>query len=358
MELKKTSLYEKHIANNATMVDFAGYAMPIYYTNIKKEHEAVRNNVGMFDVSHMGEIKIKGNDAEKYLEWMFSNNVATLKDKSCAYGFLCKEDGGVIDDLIVYKITQNHYLLVVNASNETKAFKWLLENQKDFDVEVENASNNYSLIALQGPNSKKVIEKTLNFEVCLKPFTFYYFNFNNEDILISATGYTGEDGYEIYGSHKAIVALWDLLEKEGVMACGLGARDTLRFEAGFPLYGNELSEEITPVEAGLNFAISWNKDFLGKNSLLELKNKGLSRKIVGLELKDKGIIRNSYKVYYNDKEVGYVTTGYLSPTLNKALAFALIDVEASKLNTEVEVEVRNKRLKAVVCNKKFYQKEK
>lgn len=357
MELKKTSLYEEHVRSGATMVEFAGFLMPIHYTSLSEEHHAVRQRVGMFDVSHMGEIFIEGRDATAFLAYLFTNDVREAQPGSCTYGFLCYPSGGVVDDLIVYKYSNTKYLLVVNASNTDKDYAWLLQNKTGFVCAVTNVSDSYSQIALQGPRAREVLARLWNQPITLGFYQFEEKNINQETILVSATGYTGEDGVEIYGSHAFIVDLWQKLVAENVTRCGLGCRDTLRFEANMPLYGHELDQDITPLEAGLGFALDWTKHFIGIEALLQQKETGLKRKIVGLELLDKGVIRHPYKVYYQEKEVGYVTTGYVSPTLQKALAFALLSKEASSLGTVVEVEMRNKRLKAVVRNKKFYEKK-
>ncbi len=358
MEIKKTSLYEEHIRSGATMVDFASFLMPIQYTSISAEHHAVRNDVGMFDVSHMGEIVVIGKEATAFIESIFTNTIINASEGSCTYGLLCYPTGGVVDDLIVYKYSPFKYLLVVNASNTDKDYAWLKANQGVYDVVIENVSGSYSQIALQGPNARTVFAKIINHPITLSFYTFSEETLWDETIIVSATGYTGEDGVEIYGSHAVILRLWQLLRDEyHVTLCGLGCRDTLRFESNMPLYGHEIDSTITPLEAGLSFAVKLDKPFIGRDALVEQQQKGLPRKVVGLELLDKGIIRNPYKVFYQGKEVGYITTGYLSPSLNKPLGLALIQSEASKIGTLVEVEVRNKRLQAIVRNKKFYQKK-
>lgn len=358
MESKKTSLYEEHLHSHATMVEFASFLMPIYYQGIVEEHQAIRTNVGMFDVSHMGEILVCGRDATAFLEYVFSNHLQTAKVDSCTYGFLCNQEGGIVDDLIVYKFHDEKYLLVVNASNIASDFEWLNQNKTGFVLDITNVSDAYSQIALQGPNARIILGKLLKKEITLPAFTFMETTLYMDKMIISATGYTGEDGFEIYGSHQDIVQLWRQLRDEfGVLPCGLGCRDTLRFEANMPLYGHEIDSDITPLEAGFGFALDWNKYFIGIEALELQKKEGLTRKIVGLELLDKGVMRQGYKVYFEDKEVGYITTGYVSPTLNKAIALALIDVKVSTLGTLVEVEIRNKRLSAVVRNRKFYQKK-
>ncbi|MDY0023524.1 MAG: glycine cleavage system aminomethyltransferase GcvT [Candidatus Izemoplasmatales bacterium] len=357
--LKKTCLYDKHVALNAKMEEFAGYSMPIVYDSIKNEHLAVRNNVGMFDVSHMGEIIIKGKDALAFVEKLFTNKVETLNDGQVAYGMMLYQDAGVVDDLLVYRLNEEYFLLVVNASNVAKDYSWIVENSSDFDVLIQNVSEDYQEIAVQGPASEEKILSILNID--LKDLAFFYFanyEYKNHHLLISRTGYTGEDGFEIYASAEAIEEIWDVLLENDVVPCGLGSRDTLRFEAALPLYGHELSKDINPLEAGLGFFVKLKSDidFIGKNALLE-KEENLTRRIVGIELTERSIPREGYEVYKGDNLIGYITTGYLSISLEKPIAMAMINRPFTKKDTEVLVKVRNKMIPGFVRDKKFLDKK-
>lgn len=357
--LLKTCLYDSHVKLNAKMEAFAGYLMPIVYTGIKDEHLAVRNDVGMFDVSHMGEILVKGEDATKFVEHIFTNKVDSLHDGQVAYGMMLYPNGGIVDDLLVYKLNSNYYFLVVNASNVAKDYAWIVENSEEFNVLIQNVSDDYQEIALQGPNAEKTMKNLFNLDLSgLKFFTFANYELNNHHFLISRTGYTGEDGFEIYGDSEAIKEIWDILLAAEVKPCGLGSRDTLRFEAALPLYGHEISAEITPLEAGLKFfvKIDTDLDFIGKEALLS-QTDNLEKRVVGIELTEKSIPREGYLVYHNDVEIGYVTTGYLSISADKPLAMALLNRPYTKKDTQVFIKVRNKLVPGFVRDKKFLEKK-
>jgi len=358
--MKKTALYDKHVNLNAKIVEFAGYEMPIVYSSITEEHEKVRQECGLFDVSHMGEICVRGKEATKLVDHIFTNDVLTMNDNQVLYGMMLYPTGGVVDDLLVYKYNNEHYLLVVNASNKDKDFDWVLENNT-FDCTVTNESDNFSEVALQGPKAQSVLQQLTDQDLEeITFFTFKVINVNGATCLVSRTGYTGEDGFEIYGTHHDIVDIWDkLLEvgKDEILPIGLGARDTLRFEVNLPLYGHELTKDITPLEAGYSFAVKLDAgDFIGKDVLVEQKKTKTTRRICGLELIDKGIMREGYNVYHEDTLVGFVTTGYKAPSTGKTVALAMIDRPYDKLGTSLEVEIRNKRKKVVVIKKKFYDK--
>lgn len=341
------------------MEEFAGYDMPIVYENIKSEHNAVRQNVGMFDVSHMGEFFVRGEDAEKFVDYIFTNKIIGNEEGSVTYGMMCYENGTIVDDLLVYKYNTKEYLLVVNASNIAKDYAWVVEQTGDFLVTVKNVSDDYSEIAIQGPNAEVKILELLGIDLSfLKFFHFGNFQYHNCQVLISRTGYTGEDGFEIYSDSHTILDLWKVFIKGGVTPCGLGSRDTLRFEAALPLYGHELSDQITPLEAGLMYFTKMDEesDFLGKQALLAQKESGLTRRIVGIELTKMSIPRAGYKVFVGEKEVGYVTTGYLSVTLNKPIALAMINRPYTKTGTEIQIQVRNKFIPGFVRDKKFLKK--
>ncbi|WP_404329257.1 glycine cleavage system aminomethyltransferase GcvT [Mesobacillus maritimus] len=365
-DLKRTPLFPVYKEYGGKTVDFGGWELPVHFSSIKEEHEAVRTKAGLFDVSHMGEFELKGKDSLAFLQKMMTNDVSKMKIHGAQYTAMCYENGGTIDDLIIYKLEENHYLLVVNASNIEKDFKWL-EEHLEGDVELTNISEDIAQLAIQGPVAETILQK-LTDDFDLKNIGFFKFHkavqLNGKTALISRTGYTGEDGFEIYCKPDDAVSLWkEILEvgqPEGIRPCGLGARDTLRFEANLALYGQELSPEISPLEAGIGFAVKLNKevDFIGKAALIKQKETGLKRNLVGIEMIDRGIPRHGYPVYKDGKEIGNVTTGTQSPTLKRNVGLALLDVEHKAVGTELEVEIRGKKLKAVVVQTPFYKREK
>lgn len=362
--LKRTPLFEVYSDNGAKTIDFGGWDLPVQFSGIMKEHEAVRTKVGLFDVSHMGEFEVKGSESLAFLQKMLTNDLSKLQNGGAQYTAMCYENGGTVDDLIVYKKAENDYLLCVNASNIDKDFEWLESHLVD-GVELVNVSSDYAQLALQGPLAEKVLQKLAK-DSDLSEIGVFKFK-NNVDIngvkaLVSRTGYTGEDGFEIYCQSADGAAIWRKLlevgQEEGILPIGLGARDTLRFEAKLPLYGQELSADITPIEAGIGFAVKTEKsvDFFGKSVLAEQKANGAPRKLVGVEMIERGIPRHGYKVYSGDILIGEVTTGTQSPTLKKNVGLALLNKEYTELGTEVEVEIRSKRIKAVVTATPFYKR--
>ena len=355
MENKRTCLYDKHVALGALISPFGGFDMPIQYTNIVDEHNAVRQACGIFDVSHMGEVLITGAESEKFVNYIFTNDIAGAPDGKIFYGMMCHPTGGVVDDLLVYKMGAERFFLVINASNIDKDVAWIMEHAKEFDVVVEHQSEKYGEVAVQGPKTEEFVERILGLQC--SDLTFYTckeVEVNGETIIISRTGYTGEDGFEIYASHAFTNEVWDKLVGSGeVKPCGLGCRDTLRFEVGLPLYGDELTDEITPLEAGLGMFAKLDKDFIGRDALVAQKAEGLKRKIVGIELKDKAIPRHGYPVEVDGKVIGEVTTGYNSISTGKSVCMAMVDIEYAKLDTEVEVRIRKKVFPGVVTKKRF-----
>ncbi|MFA9559410.1 glycine cleavage system aminomethyltransferase GcvT [Evansella sp. AB-rgal1] len=359
----KTPLYDVYAQYNGKTIDFGGWDLPVQFSSIKEEHEAVRTKAGLFDVSHMGEIEVKGKDALAFLQKVLTNNVAKVKDNACQYSAMCYENGGTVDDLVLYKRGQEDYLLVVNASNIGKDFEWL-KSHVTSNVEVTNVSNSYAQIAVQGPLAEKITQKLTSTN--LSEITFFKFKegvlLADKSVLISRTGYTGEDGFEIYCNPDDAIILWNSIlnagKDEGIVPCGLGARDTLRFEARLPLYGQELTKDITPIEAAIGFAVKTDKeeDFLGKEVLKEQKEGGPSRKLVGIEMIDKGIPRTDYEVFKDGEKIGFVTTGTQSPTLKKNIGLAILNKEFTALDTEVEVQVRKRLLKAKVVATPFYKR--
>ena len=370
MENKRTCLYDKHVQLGALMSPFAGFEMPIQYTNITDEHQAVRQHCGVFDVSHMGEVVVRGRDAERYVQHIFTNDVKDAPNGQVYYGMMCYENGGTVDDLLVYKMaelpplsptdsspqTGAQFFLVINAANIDKDWAWIQEQAKGFDIDLRNLSDDYGQIAVQGPEAEQVVEEVLG--LGCKELTFYTVK-TIGDVIVSRTGYTGEDGFEIYASHANINIYWDKLLASGrCKPCGLGCRDTLRFEVGLPLYGDELSEDISPVMAGLSMFVKFDKpEFIGRKALLEQKTNGTARKLVGIELTDKAIPRHGYTVLDKDGgPIGEVTTGYHSISADKSVCMALVDTAYAKLGTEVQIQIRKKVFPGTVVKKQFYSK--
>jgi len=359
-EVRKTSLYDEHLKLNARMISFAGYEMPIQYEGLVAEHNAVRNHCGIFDVSHMGEVFVKGKEATKFLDYLLPADLTKLETNQVCYSFMCYEDGGTVDDLIIYKYSEEKYLLVINASNIDKDFNWINVVAVDYDVELDHASKRLSEVAIQGPKAQEVLQNLVDFSLDeIEFFRFRELKILDKEVIVSRTGYTGEDGFEIYAKNEDIVEIWQGLIKLGATPCGLGCRDTLRFEVALPLYGNELSLNITPVEAGLGFFVSKEKkgDYIGKETLLKQKLEGASRKIVGFEMLGRGIPRQGYDVLVEGEIIGEVTTGYLSPSLNKNIGLALIDAKYAGLEKKFEVQIRKKRVEAIQVSKRFYKKQ-
>ncbi|MDE5773224.1 MAG: glycine cleavage system aminomethyltransferase GcvT [Muribaculaceae bacterium] len=356
--LIKTCLHDRHVKQGALMSPFGGFDMPIQYDNITQEHNAVRHEVGVFDVSHMGEVRVKGPEAYKFVSHIFVNDVTGAPDGQIFYGMMCYENGGTVDDLLVYKVNDEEYFLVINAANIDKDVAWIMQNAEGYDCVVTNESDYYGEVAIQGPKAEETVEKVLGIPCTDIPFyNFKTLHIDGEDIIISRTGYTGEDGFEIYGSHDFTVRVWDKLMDAGVQPCGLGCRDTLRFEVGLPLYGDELSADITPIEASLSMFVKLDKpEFIGKEALAKQKAEGVTRRIVGLELEGSAVPRHGYPVLVNGQKVGEITTGYKSISTGKSVAMAMIDKPYDKLGTEVEVQIRKKTFPAKVVKKRFYDK--
>ncbi|WP_443701729.1 glycine cleavage system aminomethyltransferase GcvT [Prevotella sp.] len=355
MENKRTCLYDKHVKLGALISPFGGFDMPIQYSTIIDEHQAVRNDCGVFDVSHMGEVTVKGKDAERYVQHIFTNDVSKIEPGQILYGMMCYDNGGTVDDLLVYKMAVNDFFLVINAANIDKDWQWMQENAKGFDIELVNRSEDYGQVAVQGPNAETVVEEVLGLEC--KDLTFYTVK-TIGDIIISRTGYTGEDGFEIYASHNYICECWDkLIESGRCKPCGLGCRDTLRFEVGLPLYGDELSADISPVMSGLSMFCKLDKEeFIGKEALAAQKANGVEKRVIGIELEGKAIPRNGYAVVKDGETVGEVTTGYHTISTDKSVCMALVKAEFAKLGTPLEVQIRKKTFPGVVVKKRFYDK--
>ncbi len=357
-KLVRTCLYDRHVKLGAKMEPFGGFDMPIQYSTITEEHNAVRHAVGVFDVSHMGEVRIKGPEAFKYVMHIFVGDVTDAPDGQIFYGMMCYENGGTVDDLLVYKVNDNEYFLVINAANIDKDVAWIKGNAEGYDVTITDESPYYGEVAVQGPKAEETLERLMGLD--LKSIAFYNFktfHIEGEDVIISRTGYTGEDGFEVYGSHEFIQRLWDKLMEAGVTPCGLGCRDTLRFEVGLPLYGDELSADITPIEASLSMFVKLDKEeFIGKEALAAQKANGVKRRIIGIELEGNAIPRHGYPVEVNGEVVGEVTTGYRSISTGKSVAMAMVNKPYDKLGTEVEIRIRKKTFPGKVVKKRFYDK--
>ena len=360
-ELQKTCLYDKHVALGAKMSPFGGFMMPIEYSSIIDEHNAVRENVGMFDVSHMGEIFVTGKDATVFVNHIFTNDIIGVPAGKILYGMMLYSDGGVVDDLLVYRMDDaDHWLLVVNAANIAKDYDWIMQQAKGYEVDIDNASSRYGQIALQGPSAEMIATKVLGMDVAdLTFYTFKIVDWQGNEVIASRTGYTGEDGFEFYASSEVICHMWDMLLNEGhVTPCGLGCRDTLRFESGLPLYGHELSNEISPIMAGLGMFVKIDKaEFIGKEAVARQKAEGTAKKLVGIELMDKAIPRAGYVVEHDGNEIGIVTTGYHTITTDRSVCLALVDSAYAALDTEVDEKKQKKTFKGVVVKKRFYDKK-
>ena len=361
---KKTPLYEEHVKLGGKIVDYAGWLLPVQYEGLVQEHEAVRNAVGLFDVTHMGEITIKGKDALAFVNYLMTNDITKVVDNQIVYTFMCRPTGFVVDDLLVYRFGPEDFYLVVNASNADKDYAWILEQKGDFQVEIENISDDVGEVAIQGPLAQKVLQKLTKTD--LNKITFFTLDrkvdVNGVECMVSRTGYTGEDGFEVYTTNEGVVKVWnDLLEagkEEGIKPVALGCRDTLRFEASLPLYGHEMSEEINPLEAGFKYFVKLDKEgnFIGKEELNKQWADGLTRKLAGFEVVGRGIPREGYEIQKDGEVIGHVTTGYMSPTLKKNIGNALIKTEFTPIGTEIDIMIRNKPVQAVVISKKFLKK--
>ncbi len=363
--MKRTPLYPIYQNYQAKVIDFHGWELPVQFSGIIQEHLTVRKQVGLFDVSHMGEIMIEGPQATAFLNYILTNQISTLKPGFIRYSPLCFEDGGTIDDLLVYCFQNDKYLLVVNASNIETDFSWLQKMSSPFQVTIKNISEQTAQFAIQGPLALDLLSRLMQLPIA----TLRYYQFfpeahlNNIPVLISRTGYTGEDGFEIYLEPDLAIETWELIMKAGtpmgIKPIGLGARDTLRFEASLPLYGNELTDKITPLEAGLSRFVKLEKpDFIGRKSLLKQQTAGIPRTLVGLEMIERGIPRSECLIYKESQQIGHVTSGNYCPHLQKNMALGLINYQFGILNSEVQVEIRGKLVTAKIVKLPFYSPSK
>jgi aminomethyltransferase len=354
--MKHTPLYDIHVKLKAKMVPFAGWEMPVYYSGIMAEHKSVRTSAGIFDIGHMGAVKVSGQNALQYLQNVLSNDVSRLEAGSSQYSIILNESGGVIDDIFIYRLP-DHYMLVLNASNTKKDIEWL--NSKIMDgVDIKDLKHEMTLLALQGPKSQQLLQKICDID--LKKLGHHKIAkslISNIESLISRTGYTGEDGFELFFDRSKAEAIWNKLVGLGAFPCGLGARDTLRLEAGMPLYGHEYNEGITPLETGFSFAVKLDKgDFIGRDSLVVHKEEGTSKRLVGIKLNETGIPRQGQKIFKDGKMIGYITSGTMSPTLKVPIGMGYVRSEYSDIGSAFDVDIRGKHIKAEVAKLPFYKR--
>ncbi len=360
--LKRTPLYSVYSQYGGKTVEFGGWDMPVQFSGIIAEHEAVRQRAGLFDVSHMGEFEVVGQDARPYLQHVVTNDVDKLTPGRALYSPMCNEQGGTIDDLLIYCFADNRFWVVVNAGNIDSDFAWMSEQATGYQVKLTNLSQAVALLALQGPKAVDILAQLT--DAAVQNIPYYQFEegrVNGVKAIISRTGYTGEDGFELYVDAEHAVSLWEALltkgESFGLVPCGLGARDTLRLEARMPLYGHELTRDISPLEAGIGFSVKLDKgDFIGCTALSAQKQAGLKRKVVGIEMLERGIPRAGYPVLMDDRQVGVVTSGTMSPTLKKPIALALVEIDAAAVGTACFVQIRDKKVAATVVKTPFYRR--
>jgi aminomethyltransferase len=361
--LKKTSLHGRHTSSGARMVPFSGWEMPLEYSGISAEHMAVRTQAGLFDVSHMGEIEIAGRDALTAVQALSCNDASKLQVGQSQYSGLLTPRGTFVDDLLVYRLAPSHFLLVVNASNTAKDYAWVATRvAASGDAVAVDASSRYALLALQGPAAAGVLQPLVGIELAaLQPFRFAHGEVANVRATVSRTGYTGEDGFEIFVPPQSADRVWQAILQSGgtagVVPCGLGARDTLRLEAALRLYGNDIDETTTPLEAGLAWMVGWQKGgFVGAEALREQRDAGIRRKLVGFEVLDSGIARQGFDVYVADRKTGIVTSGTQTPYLRKAIGMAYVAAEHAARDTELDIDIRGRRARARIVTMPFYKR--
>ncbi len=365
-DLKKTPLNKAHRSLGGKMVDFGGWDMPVQYSGVIAEHLRTRNNVGLFDVSHMGEFWVEGADAIAFVDKLTTNDVTKLVDGQTHYSALTRVDGTVVDDLLVYRFDVDKLLLVVNAGTTEKDWDWITSHKADENITLTNASADYCQIAVQGKDAISIVQKLTDTK--LDEIKYYHFTVgkvDGVDAIISRTGYTGEDGFEVYADAKFAEQLWNKFlevgkygEENGILPCGLAARNTLRLESAMSLYGHEISDEITPLEANLGWICKLNTEFLGRDALVKQKEKGLERKLVGFEMIDKGIARDGFDVFVEDEKVGFVTSGSPAPFLKKNIGLAFVPAKLAKVGQAIKIDVRGKHLAAEIVPTPFYKRQK
>jgi len=369
-KVRRTQLYEMH-RQTARLAVFASFEMPIWFKGIIPEHLAVRNSVGIFDISHMGRVKIAGIDSERFLNYVITNDVSVLSPNSARYSVMCRENGGIIDDFVVYRLETEKFLIVFNASNREKDYNWLVKNAEGFDVEIEEVSDNIAMFAVQGPNAEKTLQEISTEDLSkIGRFKSGPTRLADVEVFLSRTGYTGEDGFEIFVWDAPLtkpdnaVKLWNTIldagKTFGIEPCGLGARDTLRLEAGMCLYGNDIDENTTPLEARLSFVVKFQKgNFIGKDSLSKQKNEGVKRKRVGIRMIETGIPRQKFEICDdNGEKIGYMTSGTFSPLLKCGIGMGYVQISHAQKGNTVNVKIRNKLVKGKIVSFPFYNTEK
>lgn len=360
---KRTPLYDDHIRLGARMVEFAGWELPVMYSGVIDEHKAVRNSAGIFDVSHMGQIEVTGKGATDYVQYLTTNDARKLVDGQAQYSILCRAGGGVVDDVIVYRISEDKYVIVVNAINAEKDLDWL-KSQAKGDVKLEDISTQHAMIAFQGPKSSEILAELTDADLpSIRHYHFHEGRIADEKCIIARTGYTGEDGFEIFAPPSGVTGVWQaILEKgkpRGVLPAGLGARDTLRTEMRYSLYGHEITEETNPLEAGLGWVVKLKNgdDFIGKEAIRRIKEEGLPRTLVGFKMEESGIPRQGYPITIAGREVGVVTSGTMSPSMGEAIGIGFVPTEAREIGTEICIDIRGRSRKAIVVETPFYRKD-
>ena len=360
--MNHTALYDVHRGMGAKMIEFSGWMMPLEYIGTRDEHLAVRNSVGLFDISHMGEIEVYGKEASLLCQLVTTNDISKLNNLQAQYTLLCNPEGGIIDDIIVYKISDEHFFICVNAVNTLKDYEWINSEESKFKAIVVNKSPEYSQIALQGPNSQIVLSSVLKMDFSrLKRFFFQFVKWKDSNLIVARTGYTGEDGFEIFLPWDLAKEIWgEIIENAqsyGIQPCGLGARDTLRIEMGYPLYGHEIEEDKNPFEAGLGSFVKFDKGgFIGKESLLGVIEKGIKKKLYGFEMLERGIPRRGYGIVKGDILLGAVTSGTLSPSLEKPIGMGYLKTDIY-FDDEIEIEIRGTNRKAKIVSLPFYKRQ-
>ena len=358
--MKKTALYQEHVKLGAKIVEFGGWLMPVFYTNVIDEHITTRTKAGLFDICHMGEIMIEGDDAFRLVQKLFTADISKLTKGGIVYCVMCNENGGTVDDLTVYCFGDNKYMLVVNAGTVDKDLEWVKKCSSGFDVAVTDKRKELAKLDLQGPNAEAILQKMTKANLnSLKRFGFIENEVNGVKAIISRTGYTAEDGFEIYFGVNKAVEIWNRLltvgKESGIKPVGLGARDTLRLEACYSLYGHELDDSITPIEAGISFVVDNKDNFVGKEALIKQKMEGAKRLIMAFEMTDKAVPRNGYEIFKGNRKVGYVTSGTMSPTFKKGIGLGMVEKDNSKTGNEIEIKIRDKLYKAVIVKRPFYE---
>ena len=368
-QAKRTHLYQFH-RENAEITVFAGFEMPLWFKGIIPEHLAVRNGVGIFDITHMGRAIITGPDAEQFLNYVTTNNVQALAPLNAHYSLMCNEKGGIKDDFVLSRLERDKFLMVYNAANREKDYQWLKKNAEKFDVNIQDVSDNIAMFAVQGPKAQETLQKISSGDLSqIKRFKCGWTELSGTKVFISRTGYTGEDGFEIFvwdtplSNPDKAVKVWNTIleagKEFGIQPCGLGARDTLRLEAGLCLYGNDIDEETTPLEARLSFVVKFDKgEFIGKQALLKQREEGIKKRRVGIVMIDRGIPRAKFEIYREEQKIGYVTSGTFSPLLRKGIAMGYVQKEHAKEETEITIKIRRKNAKAKIVKFPLYDAEK